>query len=192
MTRDPRPVLVQVKSGFKIAGILVVVSAALLVLASYLPTYRIRAWVLHWKHGNSVQVGEFTIPVPNEWVVESFEVAGGNQEFQLVYTKSNRTLWAMITIVNEPWRRNIALADFTNSRRRMMENTGIHVIETRQLAIAGTSGSCLDGETAMTGIPVRNISCYLGTSLSVEYVGNPLIASSFYSILGGVSRSLKN
>jgi hypothetical protein len=191
MIRDPRPVFEQVKSGFKIAGILVVVCAALLVLVSYLPIYRIEAWAWHWKHGNSIQVGEFTVPVPNEWGVERFDVGGGTQEVQLVNTKGRKPFWATITITEEPWRRNIVLADFATSRRRMMENLGIHVTDTRQMVINGVAGFCLDGETAMMGTPVRNISCHLGTSFSMEYIGSSLTAPSFYSILDGVSKASK-
>jgi hypothetical protein len=189
MARDPRPVTEQVKSGFKIAGILVVVCAALLVLVSYLPIYRIEAWVWHWKHGNSVQVGEFTIPVPNEWGVQFLE-STPTQYIQLVNTKGGKPYWATVTITEEPfWRRNIVLADVATSRQRMMKNLGIHVNDTRQLVINGVAGFCLDGETAMMGTPVRNISCYLGTSLSMEYLGSPLKASSFYSILNGITKA---
>jgi hypothetical protein len=147
--------------------------------------------VWHWKNGNSIQVGEFTVPVPNGWRVEHFDVAGGTQEFQLVNTKGRKPFWATITITEERWRRNTVLADFATSRRRMMENTGVHVTDTRQLLISGVAGFCLDGETAMMGTPVRNISCYLGTSLSVEYFGSPLKAPSFYSILDGISKASK-
>jgi hypothetical protein len=105
---------------------------------------RIEAWVWHWKNGNSLQVGEFTVPVPSEWVVEHFDVAGGTQEFQLVNTKGPKPFWATITITEEPWRRNIVLADFTTSRRRMMESLGVHVTDTRQLLINGVAGFCLE------------------------------------------------
>jgi hypothetical protein len=191
MIRDSRPVGDQVKSGLKIACILVVVCAASLVLVSYLPIYRIEAWVWHWKNGNSIQVGEFTVPVPNEWRVEHFDVAGGTQEFQLVNTKGGKPFWATITINEEPWRRNTVLADFATSRRRMMENTGVHVTDTRQLLISGVAGLCVDGETAMMGIPVRNISCRLGTAFSIEYIGSSLTAPTFYSILDGISKRSK-
>jgi hypothetical protein len=192
MIRDPRPVSEQVKSGFKIAGILLVVCAALLVLVSYLPIHRIEAWAWHWRHGNSVQVGEFTLPVPNEWGVERFDVGGGTQEVLLANTKGGKAFGATITITEEPWRvKNMVLADLVSSRQRMMANLGIHVTDTRQLAINGITGFCLDGETAMMGTPVRNISCYLGTTLSIEYFGSPLKAPSFYSILDGVSRASK-
>jgi len=147
--------------------------------------------VWHWKHGNSIQVGEFTVPVPNAWGVERFDIGGGTQEVQLVNTKGGKPFWATITITEEPWRRNIVLADFAISRRRMMENLGIHVTDTRQLVIGGVSGLRLDGETAMTGIPVRNISCHLGTSFSVEYIGSSLTAPSFYSILDGIAKASK-
>src|SRR5208282_3018941 len=166
--------------------------AALLVLVSYLPIRQIEAWVWHWRHGSSIQVGEFTVPVPNAWGVDGFDVGGGIQEVQLVNTEGGKPFWATITITAEPsWQREIVQADFASSRRRMMENLGIHVRDTRQLVIGGVSGLCLDGETAMTGIPVRSISCYLGTSLSVEYIGSSLTAPSFYSILDGISKVSK-
>jgi|CZKS01.1.fsa_nt_gi hypothetical protein len=101
MIRDPRPVSEQVKSGLKIAGILVVVCAVLLVLASYLPIYRIEAWAWHWRHGNSIQIGEFTVPVPNAWGVERYEIGGGTQEVQLVNTKGGKPFWALRTPINK-------------------------------------------------------------------------------------------
>jgi hypothetical protein len=102
---------------------------------------------------------------------------------------SKKAFWAIITITEEPWRgRNMVLADLVSSRQRMMANLGIHLTETGQVVINGVSGLCLDGETAMMGTPVRNISCYLGTTLSMEYLGSPLKAPSFYSILDGVSK----
>jgi hypothetical protein len=191
MVRDPRPVFEQVKSGFKISSILVVVCAAVLVLASYLPIYRIKALAWHWKHGNSIQVGEFTVPVPNAWSVERSDIGGGIQAVELVNTKGGKAFWATITITEEPWRRNFVLVDFASSRRRMMEDLGIHVTDTRQLVIGGVSGLCVDGETVMTGFPVRSISCHLGTSFSVEYIGSSLTAPSFYSIVDGIVKASK-
>jgi len=65
-----------------------------------------------------------------------------------------------------------------------------------KLVIGGVSGLRLDGETAMTGIPVRNISCHLGTSFSVEYIGSSLTAPSFYFDSGwhgeGIERMTDN
>jgi hypothetical protein len=71
----------------------------------------------------------------------------------------------------------------------MMEDLGIHVTETRQVVVGGISGVCLDGETAMAGILVRRIPCYLGTSLSVEYIGGSIGAPAFYSIVDGISKA---
>lgn len=187
MIRDTRTISEQIRSGFKIAGILVVVSAASFVLVSFLPTHRIEAWWWHWKHGNSVQVGEFRVPISNEWDVWSFDT-GMTREVQLVNTEGGRPLWATITITEERGRRqDIPLADLISLRRRSTENLGIHVTDTRQLAITGVMGFCLDGET-MAGTPVRNISCRLGTKFSLEYIGSSLKAPSFYSILAGISK----
>jgi len=188
MIQDSRPVFAQAKSGFKIAGILVVVFVALLLLLSFLPVYRIQAWAWHWRHGNSIQVGDFRVPVPNEWLVQHVET-GMTQEVRLANTKGPKPFWAVITITEDQRPKNGVAADWTSSRRRMMENTGIHVTDTRDVVIDGVPGSCLEGETAMAGIPVRNISCHLGASFSLEYIGGSLKAPSFYSILNGISKA---
>ncbi len=109
------------------------------------------------------------------------------QVVELVNTKGGKHFWATITITGDQRQRNMSLADLASSRRRMMETLGMHVTNTRQLAIDGVTGFCLDGETAMLGRPVRNISCNFGTSLSLEYIGSTLEAPSFYSILDGIS-----
>ena len=162
MIRDTRPVLKQVQSGFKIVGIGLLVCAALLVLLSFLPTRRIEAWAWHWRHGNSLQVAEFRVPVPNEWEVQRFE-SGMTQEVELINTKGGKPFWATITITEEQRQRKVALGDWASSRRRMMEKLGMNVTDARNLVIEGVAGFCLDGETSMAGIAVRNISCRLGT-----------------------------
>lgn len=187
MIRDTRPVIEQVKSGFKIAAILGVVCAALLVLFSFVPIYRIEAWVWHWKNGSNVQAGDLTVPVPNEWLVHRF-ATGMAQEIELTNTKGGRPFWGTITISVEQPPRNIALTDFASSQQRMMGIIGIQVTTTRQLDIAGIKGVCLDGQTVMAGLTIRSISCRLGANLSIEYVGSSLKAPSFYSILDGISR----
>jgi hypothetical protein len=189
MIHDKRPVLEQVRSGFKIAGILVVLTAALLVLASYLPIYRAEALWWHLRHGNTIQVGEFRVPVPSEWYVWSFE-AGSSQEVELVNTKGGRAFWASVNISKESWQRqNGDLDQLARLRQKSMEDLGVHVTELRQLPIGGVGGFCVDGETAMTGLPVRNISCRWRTGFSVEYIGSSLKVPAFYSILAGISVS---
>ena len=187
MIKDTRPALEQVKSGFKIAGILVVVCASLLVLLSLLPIHRIGAWWWHWKHGNSIEVGEFRVPVPNEWSVWSFDT-GMTHEVELQNTKGGKHFWATITITQETRPPNASVTDLVALRRHSMENLGIHVTETRQLTIGGTPGFCIDGETAMAGLPVRNISCRVGAAFALEYIGSSLKAPSFYVILEGISK----
>jgi|GEM_PF-3119560 len=188
MFRDKRPIFEQVKSGFKIAGILIVVCASLLVLFQLLPIYRIQALLWHWKHGNSIQVGEFMVPVPNEWRVDRFE---SGTTVLLVNTKGSRHSWATITISDESFRRTAILTDLASTRRQMMENLGIHVTDYRQVIIGGLPGFCLEGETSMMGMPVREIACYSGTGFSLEYVGGSLKAPSFYPMLEGISRVSK-
>jgi hypothetical protein len=72
-----------------------------------------------------------------------------------------------------------------------MEHFGIRLRDTRQLVIGGVNGLCLDGEAVVAGTPVRSISCYLGSNLSLEYTGSPLTAPSFYSILDGTTKTSK-
>ncbi len=188
MTRDSRPVLEQVKSGLKIAAIIVVLCAALSVLASCLPIYRMEAWWWHLRHGNTTQVGDFRVAVPSGWFVWSFD-AGPTQEIQLANTKGGRAFWATITISQETWQRQGPdLDQLTQLRRKSMESLGIHITDLRQIGLAGANGICVDGETAMAGAPVRNISCRWGTGFAAEYIGSPLNASTFYSILEGASK----
>jgi len=159
------------------------VLAALLVLTSFLPMQRIRAWVWHWRHGNSIQVGEFRIPVPNEWMVLR------RGAIMLVNTKGEpgRTFSSTVTITEER-QRNGVLEDVASSQRRVMEDVGIHVPDARHLIIDGVTGLCLDGETAKMGIKERHIYCRVGPTLSLHYVGSSLRAPAFYSILDGISK----
>jgi hypothetical protein len=189
MIRDSQPVAQQVKSGLKIGGALVVVCAALFVLAPHLRSRRLEAMVWHWRNGNSINVGEFAVPVPSGWMVQRFEV-GRTQEVYLINTRGGEALSAVIIITDMPGRNTFPL-NFAGSRRRTMESFGLHVSDTRELVIGGVNGSCLDGETMRTGISRRDISCSFGTSLSVEYVGSSPTAPMFYSILDGIAKTSK-
>jgi len=190
MIRDKRPALEQVTSGLKIAGILVVVCASLLVLLSFLPIYRIEAWAWHWRHGNNVQAGDVTVPVPSEWLVRRSDT-GMTHEILLLNTAGGKAFWGTITISVEQPPRKITLTDFASFQQRSMGNLGIKVTTTRQLEIAGLTGLCLDGETMMIGRTLRNISCRLGSNLSIQYVGSSLKAPSFYLILDGIAKPSK-
>ena len=186
MIRDPRPVFEQVKSGLKIAAFIVILSAAVLVLWSF-AQYRIEAWAWHWKNGNSIDVGEFRVPVPNEWRVWQFET-GSTREVQLINTKGGKPFWATITISQTRWREAAALADLVSFQRRSMENLGVRIRDTREFEIGGVAGICLDGEMAMLGSQARNFSCRVGSDFSLDYLGSALKAPAFYTILSGVSR----
>jgi hypothetical protein len=182
MKRDPRPVFQQVKSGLKIAGIMVVVLASVMVCLSLLPVYRIEAWAWHLRHGNSIQVGQFQVPVPHEWKVERFD----SGDVLLINTKGGKSYWATITLSKEV-QRNVSVADLEKFQRRTLESIGMHITDVRNLRINGASGFCLDGETTMAALQIRNISCRVGTNFALDYVGSSLKAPAFYSILDGVS-----
>jgi hypothetical protein len=190
MPRETRTVAAQVRSGFKIAGIMIVVLASVLFLLTFLPIYRLEAWVWHLRHGNNIQAGGMIVPVPSEWLVRAFD-GGMTHEIELTNTKGGQPFWGMITITVEQPPRNINLDDFANFQRRVMENFGLQVMGPRQLNVDGVSGLCLDGQaTIMTG-NLRNIACRVGTNLVLEYRGSPLEASSFYSILDGIAKGTR-
>jgi hypothetical protein len=78
MKRDPRPVSQQVVSGLKI-GALLLVGIGVVVCLSYIPVHRIEAsipvrrieaHIWHLRHGNTIDVGQYRVPVPMEWYVE--------------------------------------------------------------------------------------------------------------------------
>jgi hypothetical protein len=190
MIQDTRPLADQVRSGLKIAAVLVTLCGILVVIATFVSMPRIEAWMWHWKYGNTIQVGKFSVPVPNEWGVQRFE-SGMSDEVQLSNIEGGKSLWATVTITQE-WRQpNTVLADLATSRRHMMESRGTHVSDPRKLVVDGVSGFCIDGISTVAEISVRNISCYLGTTFSMEYIGSSLKAPAFYSILANISQASK-
>lgn len=69
MRRDPRPVWQQVLSGLKIAAGIIIIGAAVLALPSYIPRARIANFVWHLRHGNTMDLLGYRIPVPRDWYV---------------------------------------------------------------------------------------------------------------------------
>lgn len=81
MKRDPRPVSQQVVSGLKIGALLLAVGVGVVVCFSYIPAWtksaaahrievRIKAYIWHLRHGNTIDVGQYRVPVPKQWYVE--------------------------------------------------------------------------------------------------------------------------
>jgi hypothetical protein len=71
MTKDPRPILEQVKSGLKIGGIMVALLVLGALVISLIPVHRVEAYVWHLRHGNFVGIGNVRFPVPKHWYVKS-------------------------------------------------------------------------------------------------------------------------
>jgi hypothetical protein len=74
MKRDSRPVSQQVLSGLKIGAVVVAigagVGAGVLIGPSYIPVHRIRTYIWHLRHGNTIDVGQYRLPAPTQWFVE--------------------------------------------------------------------------------------------------------------------------
>jgi hypothetical protein len=186
MKRDPRPVLQQVKSGLKIAGIILVVLASVMVCLSLLPIYRIEAWAWHLRHGNSIQVGNFQVPVPKGWLVQRFD-NGDIDLINTVNTKSGMEDTAVVTVSTHHWH-NLSIEQLESFDRKSLESIGVHEFDTRHFSVEGVSGFCLDGTLVfLAPSRVRTIECHIGTDFSVDYRGGSLNASIFYKILAGIS-----
>jgi len=71
--RDPRPVRQQILSGLKISAVLIAVGATVLLLGPYIPVRRIEAYIWHLRHGNSIGIGQYRVPVPKYWYVWPME-----------------------------------------------------------------------------------------------------------------------
>ena len=209
MKRDPRPVSQQVVSGLKIGALLLVVGVGVVVCFSYIRAWtesaaahrievRIKATIWHLRHGNTIDVGQYRVPVPRQCYVEHLSDAvmlidlnTGDGIF--VYTSGlpkGRTLSSWADLVS----RASATSATTKTTRQ------------RNFNITGETFLCIEQEVAPPGDQLFHpqtdpgpmlghlypIQCLSDGGLEVSFQSYPGVGrmhdAAFYSLLQRVQK----
>jgi hypothetical protein len=177
--RDPRPVWQQVLSGLKIGAVLIAVGASVRVLWPYTPVPRIEAYIWHLRHGNTIEVGQYRVPVPKQWYVEHISA----NDMMLIDLNTGDVIRAGI----DPVGLTLSKWSDLNSRMSTMETTG-----QRDFHISGEKFLCFEQDLDAKSARLYPIQCRSDGGLEVNFV--PYLGvgrkhdAAFYSLMQRIQK----
>jgi hypothetical protein len=179
-----RSVPKKVFSGLKIGAVLVAVVALSLAFLSFIPVRRIEAYYWHLRHGNSVEVGGYRFPVPNQWYVNSLSAndvmlidlnTGDSITVQVRSAVGRSTLAAWEALIAHP-----------------VPGGSEKVLRQKELQASAEPMVCVEKSMNAKGIILYPIYCRSESALDVTFA--PQISSAkhddqtFYSLLQQLRR----
>lgn len=149
---------------------------------------RIEAKVWHWRHGYSLYVGDYQIPVPDHWLVldtESESMATlVNTHVKRAQDPFSRTSVITVSYTASPPRDLDAWASLS---RQMIEREGVSDVEGKTLRAGDETIVCLGGLELRALVHVPSLSavsleCRSSGRLSLGFSGPESGLTEFYSI----------
>ena len=184
MQPDTRPVSQQVLSGLKISGMLVTLVIVCFVFLRFIPVHRIEAYYWHVRHGNSVEVGRYRVPVPKQWYVVSYST----NDVMLVDLNTGDG----ITVRRSSASDRFTLASWDALVSRPMADGSTKILERKELQVSGERILCIETNLDTESVRLYPIQCRSETGLEVTF--QPYIFSAkghdqlFYSLLQQIQK----
>jgi hypothetical protein len=156
-----------------------------LVLFLIYASVPIYAGFWHLVHGNSVQCGNRTIPVPNGWFSKKIRGDCLLETSSPSYTLGNRTAMVMLlraissgpSVADEKWRQ-----DYLDRMRRV----GNLVTGTEELVVAGEPTACFEWKVPSKPLET-NISCLVDREMAISFgYDDPKWKNVLYDVLRGI------
>lgn len=183
MKRDPRPIWRQVLSGFKIAALIVGCGAAVYILVSFIPIYRIEAWFWHLRH-DSVDVGQYRVPVPKHWYV----LNNSPDLVLLVDLDSGDT----ISMDRDIFLRTLSLSAWSNFTLHPPSGIKTRSTGQRTFRISGEKFLCIEQDDDVEVVHLYPIQCHSEGGLDVRFQPAIKVARShnatFYELLQRIQK----
>src|SRR6185437_3642858 len=155
----------------------------LVVWSLYFFRHVIEAKMWHWRHGNFVTTGMYSIPVPPDW-----DVIETNNSVIMVDTFKRGT----IAISGVP--PLFELQRWKEHEEERLKKEGVNP-QTRSFQISDTVGLCIAGKSVSdllgTKSEQRNgnlmqIQCIIPHLLSIQFAGQNSDISPFYGVVDGI------
>ena len=182
----------QVKRYWRTLAICIVVS--IVGYFAFRMRFRMEAKVWHWRHGYSLNVGLYQVPVPDGWLVQNYDTPN---MFMLVNTHLTKTSdpFSSVSIVNvslvpSPPRDLDAWASLT---RQSFERQGLNDFKEQSIPAGDETIACLGGQVlrAMIRVPSMaavSMECRSSGRLSVGFSGPESALPEFYKIVSEIHK----
>jgi hypothetical protein len=161
MKRDPRPVWQQVLSGLKIGAVLVAVGAGLLICWSLIPVHRIEAYVWHLRHGTTLDVDHYRIPVPKQWYVKDI-----SENFVMLIDLNTGD---GVSVETGGLPKRLTLSAWADLESRILSDT-MKMTGKRDFHIAGEAYLCIERDVSAGITHLYPIECRSDGGLTVSFL----------------------
>lgn len=184
---DPEPISRQVRWGLKIGAAIVVAGVVVFItymIWLYLPS-RALAYLWHLWYGNSIAVGQYRFPVPQQWYVQHL-----NDGVLLTDLDTGDTIMVDTRAVLT----HLTLSSWAEQVTRLQEGLGWKTTGRRDFQISGESYLCLEQDFDMKLNHAYPIECRSSGVLEVTFQPNLNAGKAhhemFYSLLRQVQKTV--
>jgi hypothetical protein len=172
-------------------GLVSVILIVALTYFIYPRRYQVTARIWHWRHGNTVQFGNYIIPIPADWFVndsppgiELIDAGFASRPHFFPGTSST------IVLLN-PGPKKIDLNSWQFYRRQELVRSGMQNIEERTIGQGDGTAVCVGGDLfqEVMHIPLAglvSVDCQSTGGLHLLFSGYVTDLPSFYALVAGM------
>jgi len=169
---------------------------------AYAKRYQLAAKLWHWRHGHTIRIGNYEVPVPEHWLITDRDYVA----FTLMNTASTFPRDAKFHTVGGitifPFRKraigNEGLDFWLSLKRQWLQREGVKSLEEKKLSISDTVIVCLGGSELKDAIErdqlhrfdtdIVSLECESTDGLSILFVGEPSDLQPFYAFVSQIRR----
>lgn len=162
---------------------------ALTSYAAYRYRFRIHAIIWHARHGDSILLGAYRIPVPSPWFVKE----ASSNEAQIWNAETGE----IMLVRARPWPTVIDLDLWTGIENKMQDPQFV-ILARRKLQVGGESVVCLEKDlgTSVQSITIHlpGVNCISAGQLEIQLFGGTHAAprydySEFYGLVSSIRKN---
>lgn len=177
--------------------------SSLVLLFSMAPPYTVlSAWLWHVRHGDSVRVGRYEIPVPPHWMAMPPEWLGKRDDqtsIVLVNTAMPLTSPSIhhahsVILASSPWNpvANPNLPFWENTQERWLQKNRVDPIEKQVFTVGSDKVECIGGDTSalpqLQNTDFVSLFCASTGPLNLMFTGEPSELANFYSLAQSIQK----
>jgi hypothetical protein len=156
--------------------------------------FRIEAKVWHWRHGYSLNVGIYQVPVPDGWLVQDYDTPN---MFMLINTHLTKTSdpFSSVSIVNVSLVPSAPrdLDAWASMTRQSFERQGLNDLKEQSIQAGDETIVCLGGQIlrAMIRVPslaAVSMECRSSGRLNLGFSGPESALPEFYKIMSEIHK----
>jgi hypothetical protein len=170
---------------------------------AYAKRYQLAAKLWHWRHGYSVTMGDYEVPVPEHWLITDQNYVA----FNLINTASTlprdakfhtTTVITIFPFRNRPIG-NEGLNFWLSLKRQWLEREGVKSQEEKKLNVSDAAVVCIGGSELRGAIvgnklpgfdtDIISLECRSTDGLSILFVGAPSEIQPFYSFVSQIHKT---